>query len=382
MSANAEIAARRGCVLLLALCAAQCNACERALATDPNITEIAPVWSVALPSQGGGLASPLVVGSEVFTISFRTLVAVRATDGAIRVTSASAGAPFIRGGRGLAASDTVLFAGDYDVAAFRQANLVEMWRLTPPAVVQFSNVVTNGARIFWGDCTGTIGAADAATGTIAWTRALAPVCSFGCITLGLRILGDTLVAVLDKRTTAGTGTSATLLVAIAAATGDTLWTSQSAGTSSSSPRGPPAVWGPLLIYGDLHRGEIAAVDRTSHTEAWRARTGALMAGPYWSPVVDGDVVYVGDGTGAVNAVNAATGGVMWRTVVAPGGTVLSVVACGTRIFAQHGAMSVLDRNGRLVGRIRRDDMHSHLSTDGAPAYVNSSTTLYAFSCTG
>jgi polyvinyl alcohol dehydrogenase (cytochrome) len=111
-------------------------------------------------------------------------------------------------------------------------------------------------------------------------------------------------------------------------TGDVIWShkvSDYTGIVGDISRSSPSLAGDLLIFGDLSAPNMMGVDTKSGDLRWITRVDpdphAIMTG---SPVLSGDTIYVGTsqaGTstypGALVALNAKTGQILWRTYSLP-----------------------------------------------------------------
>ena len=110
-----------------------------------------------------------------------------------------------------------------------------------------------------------------------------------------------------------------------------------------------------IIFGTAENG-VVAVDRNTLEVKWRFRTGRAMiytvptlgdpASPVEaSPVLSGDIVYVGASDGALYALNRKDGQLLWKHAM--GAPVLATVA------VSGNALFVSDFSGNVYGFISK-----------------------------
>lgn len=195
----------------------------------------------------------------------------------------------------------VFGAGDGNVYALDAASGRERWRARTGGRVRSSPAVANGA-VFVGSADGRVYSFDLATGAERWRFD----------TEGTRLESGKFG--FDRRTVqsspavaAGTvfvGARDGLLYAIDAATGRERWRLDH---EISWVNTSPAVSEGVVYAGSSDAQFVQAVDAATGRERWRARTGVTWS----SPAVAGSMLFSGDGSGRVNAIERATGVVRW-----------------------------------------------------------------------
>jgi outer membrane protein assembly factor BamB len=202
------------------------------------------------------------------------------------------------------AGDLLVFgSGDGQVYAVDRTGGAVRWRFATGGRVRSSPAVAAG-RVYVGSMDGVLYALDLASGR--------PVWRFD--TEGHRLRSGDFG--FDRRTIQSSpavaggrvfvGSRDGFLYAVDAATGRALWRvdHQMSWVNTS-----PAVAGDLVLAGSSDERFLQAVDARTGRERWRVGTER----PVWSsPAVVDDLVYVGDGSGTVYALELATGKERWR----------------------------------------------------------------------
>lgn len=206
-------------------------------------------------------------------------------------------------------------------------------------------LASDGASVYVSTGYGRLTALDAATGEPRWTQRLeAPGAS------APTVLGD-LVLVVDRSGAAW---------ALETATGRIRWTSQGIAVAASYAGGAGAAAEPGLVVVPFPSGEVVGAFPEGGLERWRAvvagsRPGSAAA--YAATDIGGDpvladgVAYVGNASGRLAALAAATGEVLWSI---PEGAASPVVAAGNGLWVinDRGELLRLDpANGGVVWRV-------------------------------
>lgn len=221
------------------------------------------------------------------------------TDAAVRTE------PVVTGGVVYAAS------GDGTVSALDAATGAVRWRYRTGASVVDGHVVAHGT-VYAANSTGGLVALDTATGRPRWSQKIT-------------VFGDLVVAAgrLYLWTRDPTWSSKAELVALDAASGKRLWSFEPAGYMLTP---EPVLAGDVVLTGSDH-GVMYALDPATGTEKRRHRLGAehdrvllLRAG---------GTVYATSGNGDVNALDAVSGELRWRSRIAGAISSRPTVAGGT-----------------------------------------------------
>jgi outer membrane protein assembly factor BamB len=169
------------------------------------------------------------------------------------------------------AADLVYIAGyNGRVYAYNTENLAVRWVYPRDAFLEpiVGSVVTDGARLYFGDSSGTVYALDATTGDLVWSQ-----------TTGDKVWGT--AAVVDG--TVYIGSFDKKLYALDAADGTVKWTFEAGGSFIAT----PVVRDGVVYVGAFDRS-FYALDAATGTEKWSFRAGNW----FWSkPVIVNDVIY-------------------------------------------------------------------------------------------
>jgi outer membrane protein assembly factor BamB len=159
------------------------------------------------------------------------------------------------------------------------------------------------------------------------------------------------------------------LYAMSRSSGARLWTA-TVGTYTNT---TPALWGSLVIMGglDSHGDLMAAYDATHGTRVWRTR----IAGTEFvtAPAVYGSTIYFSAGN-TVYAMSAATGAILWKTVVTTRAD--SLVDGPVAVSAQAQYVIAATTDGHVIelvgatGRIGWDVVAGGGIHTGGPAIYN------------
>lgn len=129
-------------------------------------------------------------------------------------------------------------------------------------------------------------------------------------------------------------------------TGAAFWQSPVGSADSTLPGTTLRLAPSLVIVGD---SDVVALDRAMGRERWRVRGADGDAIGRYLGEVSGDVVLTGSATGAIYAISADTGRVLWRTMVAGGrATVFAPVLRGSQVLAAFTVFDVPRRAGLAI----------------------------------
>ena len=312
-----------------------------------------PLWTsqgVIVPGSGG------------------VLVAYNSTSGTRRWT-ANAG-PFA-GARPITRDGLVVVAETFGAAAFDAATGAVRWSFDAPEDERVTALngapgdLAYSARGFFGiDAStaylpawgGVLSAIDLTTGSARWIwRDTARITTPAGVT-GATVSGDTIYVHTWNARVRGQTPSDLWLVALRRQDGVELWRyklpEEGAG---SGPSTAPLLFNNLLIVRQFQR--IVAIDRFTRSVAWTFQQPdtylanvdlALDAGRLFVALNPADALL-----GIHVALNAATGGEVWRTVARHSPS-RDLVLSPTRVYSNHEAfITILDRvTGRIVARVK------------------------------
>lgn len=197
--------------------------------------------------------------------------------------------------------DSTVYFGcfDHHIYAVDAATGVERWRFPTGWVIYGSPAVMDGT-VFVGSGDGNLYAIDASSGNERWRFApgygidSSPVVANGTVFFGC---GESEIA----------GPGEGLLFAINAASGEERWRFlTSDGISSDA-----AVDGDTVVI-SCYDGNLYAVNTSTGNERWRTNTGH---GTWGSPVIAGGMVFIYDHNGRFYAVDMSTGEERWSAVL-------------------------------------------------------------------
>lgn len=235
-----------------------------------------------------------------------------------------------------------------DAAAQVQATSPEgavIWRadLTPDfeaeGGVSGGGVMASGARLYATTGYGELIALSASDGTVIWRQRLAAG-------LGTPLAAGGLVYVVSRDDRA---------FAIESDTGRIRWQVQGTGASAVMAAAPsPAVTDRLVLL-PFSSGEISGLLRQSGVQVWSGSVAGARAGVAYnyindvvaSPVVSGGVIYSGNASGRVVALDTGSGDRIWT---ASEGAMSPLTVAGNAIFfvSDRNALIRLDRNSGAV----------------------------------
>jgi outer membrane protein assembly factor BamB len=246
--------------------------------------------------------------------------------------------------------------------------LQEDWTLSSGSTTFDGPVVGIGARqVFFGDGNGVVRAVNEVTGAPVWSRALpGPIESTPAVDSGRVYVHDN-----DGN-----------LYALNGSTGAVIWKGMTASNYST-----PAVSGGRVF--------TVALPGTVFSFAVGCGTGGVTCSPLWtrplgggsesSPAVSNGVVYVGSDDGALNALNAAHGYVLWKGILPTSVDTNSPAVANGVVYISTFSPGVLTafpaacgNGGGLCAPLWQTDTFGN--ADGAPAVANG--VVYAGFATG
>jgi eukaryotic-like serine/threonine-protein kinase len=194
------------------------------------------------------------------------------------------------------AADGRIYAvdGDSIVHAVQAADGKPIWASTQPIDGASSPTFANG-RLYVGTATSSVVALDAASGARLWEASVAPS---GQGVRAPAIGNGLLVAVADDGTVTG----------LDAATGSVRWTND----IGDDPLGTPVVAGDLVYVGssaDAQNGRLIVLDAADGSEKWRIDQNI------YSPSIFGSMGYTGSPVGTIAAADIASGARGWTAQV-------------------------------------------------------------------
>lgn len=277
----------------------------------------------------------------------------------------------------------VFFAGD-NAVALDAATGREIWRRELDAPGGFAESDGDADAYFTGTNQRSIYAFRASDGALLWRRQLGVDWPHGGIVRGVTVSGDTVYAVLEHNTGINGHIGTGDVFALDRHTGATLWVHHNGdGTGLDIYQSAGRVAGRLLLLSANWENDYPALDRFTGTEVWRAHGEDPYFGMDEAPEVRGGRAYFASQDQHAQALDLATGRMLWRTRVGSGAH--KVAPCGKRLLVQDLALSVLDlESGRMLGRAYDASINEYLHTDfvvvGNRAYVFGMSHLYGFEC--
>ncbi|MGY6634968.1 MAG: outer membrane protein assembly factor BamB family protein [Alkalilacustris sp.] len=291
-------------------------------------------------------ADPVVAGGRIFTLDARSTVAATSTDGSVlwsrdvRPDWAGRG---MAGGGGLAVGEGRLFvtSGYGKVLALDPATGAVLWRKRLDAPVSAPPTVVGG-EVFVVAVDGSGWALDAADGRVRWQLGWLPASS--------GMVGGAAPAVAGGRVFLPFATGD--VAAADRATGNEAWRTRVAGRRLGQANagitgisGDPVVVGNTVFVGN-RSGRVAALDAATGTLRWSAREGAF--GPVWPA---GDSLFLVSDQGELVRLEAGSGARVWgvelgRFLPAPERRRAEVVAHFGPVLAG-GRLLVASSDGRL-----------------------------------
>lgn len=311
--------------------------------THPALgSSLTPVWSARI-GEGDGRrhrisAEPVVAGDRIFTLDSRATVSATSTEGAT-LWQRDITPPYARrddaSGGGLAFGAGRLFVTSAFglLVAFDPATGEELWRQRFDAPVTAAPTVA-GDRVHVVSSDSALWQIDVRTGRVLWQSAGIPPVAM--------MVGGAAPAVTDRL--ALYPTPAGDLTAVLRDSGIEIWSNRIAGQRITDAQsrvtditGDPVVVGNVVYVGN-QTGRVVALDLDTGQQRWSARDGAY--GPVWP--VGGSLFHLSDHNTLVR-LDAATGERIW-SVALPGWRDLRERR-RAEIFAHYGPVLA---GGRLI----------------------------------
>ncbi len=269
------------------------------------------------------------------------------------------GEPVVAGGRvfALDARDTVTALSTGGAALWSRSVLPVA---DQPTDASGGGLASDGASVFVSTGYGRVTALDAATGTPRWTQDLdAPGSS------SPTILGEiVLIVARDGRAWA-----------LEAATGRIRWTEASIPTASTWAGGAGAAARDGLVVVPFPSGEVLGVFPEGGLRRWETIVAGNRPGSAASfaatdiggdPVLEGGTVYVGTYSGRLAALSADTGETLWAI---PEGAASPAVPAGDSLFLVNDVNDLLRVDAATGGVIWRTDLPEAQQRRGVTAHI-------------
>jgi outer membrane protein assembly factor BamB len=339
------------------------------------------VWRAPLPGRNVGRTIPATDGQRIYAVFGDVgAVAIRPSDGSV-----------LWQGRqkwyvpsNVAVRDGLAFTAEAIVVA-RDARTGKLrWQFTPDANASLSHLTVDRSAVYFGTGEGshTLYALRAADGRLIWRTRLGPEWEHKAWVGGVSVVGSVLYAGVTHFRAHNGYLSSAWTFAIDKRSGTVLWSHQSgSGADARTTLAGPTIAGDRLVICDYGGNAAYALDRFTGRELWRTEFDNGFVGPVESPIVDGDLVYVGSGDEHLYALDLATGRVVWRTNV--GASIQAVAVCGPRILVQMFLLAVIDRaTGRYVGSMfdEAEFLTSGFAVRGTRAFVSGNKAMYLLAC--
>ncbi len=364
-------------VCLLAL-TATLTSCELlGLGSDDSV-EVA--WSGELPSGGmSWIGVPAVLGGQVIAEYGTGLRAWNLETGEVLWTRPLRTGVTLNSRNIVAADGRAFAAGGDSVYAVDASTGARLWAFLPDDQAALGETGVDDQSVYVGTRSHRVYALDVATGQMRWSVDIgAGWTNFG-IVMGVASSGDTVYVAATEDLNASGGLRRGHVVALNRSNGAELWRYITP-NDRSDVVGAPRPAGRFLLASDHYGGSFFALDRFTGQQVWRVLTDGI--GPSRSPLLRGQVAYVGANDRYVYAVDVNTGRVRWRTDT--GGSVAGFALCGDMILAQNVELHALAlNNGEEVGAlfVAEDEfLWSDFAAEDRRAFVVGNSAVYGLRC--
>jgi outer membrane protein assembly factor BamB len=380
MSIDRAFAKMPRVVLLALLCAPLLSAaCHGDGSVGPGQGGLTLAWASASTSAAGDWVNgtPAVDGGRVFVQEGNRLVGLDASTGArlwsrqIRVSTAPPPTT-------LRASGGRVFVSETDsIMAVDAASGATVWSVHPD-----SQTVTEPALDDATFYTGQRGvpvvyALARADGALRWKVNVGAGYTYRAHVRGVAVSGDTVYASVERYLDLNGAAATGVLVALSKTDGHELWRYETSGTKDFFLNAPVPV-GRLILVNDYYTGDLAAVDVTTHREAWRTGVGGTV-----DVVVVGQSAFTAGADTRARALDVTTGVVRWTGPT--GSSAFGLGVCGGNVYVTAFMLRRFDgTSGEVTGDAQLGSMNggfvTHVASDGTKVYVAGTGGVAAYMC--
>jgi outer membrane protein assembly factor BamB len=239
---------------------------------------------------------------------------------------------------------------------------------------------------YYGGKDHTVHAIDPVNGGEMWAVDLSPGAKYSSRVYGVALRGDTLYATTVRWITATGLPVVGDLLALNRNTGAIYWKYTTPGTKGGF-QGRALLTDKLAIVNDTYAHSLLGIDLQTGTEVWRTpkdESGFLSSET--TPVLVGDTVFAASADTQIYAVDAKTGGLLWR-VQGDGDALGGIDVCPHTLIALEfagGRPVLVDRQTHraMAADLLAPDksMSSRFTVVGNIAYAAGTGGVYAFQC--
>jgi outer membrane protein assembly factor BamB len=262
-----------------------------------------------------------------------------------------------------------------------------LWSYDPtPAALASGETVYDRNTWFYGGPDHKVHAVDPSNGTERWSTDITPGARYSSRIFGVSLQGDTVYATTVRWITATGVPVVGDLVALNRDTGRIYWTYTTPGMRGGF-QGRALLTDKLAIVNDAYAHSLLGIDRQTGTEVWRTtKDDSGFLSSETTPVLVGDTVFAASADTQIYAVDARTGGLLWR-VPGDGDALGGIDACPHTLIALEfagGRPVLVDRKTHRVmppgGLSPENSISSRFAVSGNRAYAAGTGGVYAFEC--
>lgn len=339
---------------------------------------LVPLWTSAAANGGtawvGG--TPAVDAGRLFVQESNNLVALDATTGArlwarrIRIAASPPPTTLIAAGGRVFVSETD------SIMSVDAATGATVWNVHPDSQAVTAPALDDATYYTGQRGVPFVYALAKDNGALRWKVNVGTGYAFPAHVRGVAVSNDTLYVTVERYLNPNGASATAVLVALDRRDGRELWRFESSGTKNWF-LGAPVPLGNIVLATDFGSGDLVAINKTSHQEAWRTGAGGAE-GAY----VSGQVAFVAGFDQTARAIDLATGRVVWNTDT--GSSAIGYGTCGPSFFVSAFKLRRFDgASGSITGESNAGGAGgfvTYVASDGASAYVTSSAGVFAFSC--
>ena len=362
-----------------------CRGTESQEAARPS--SLTPVWFTDASFSAGWVGRPAVVGNLVIFGAHYGLAAFDTQTGKLAWRAklwslewdAVAKNVATAEGRGCIADN--LLIGCIDVASGRV-----LWTTLLDSSAAYVESDYYKGTWFYGGKDHTVHALDPADGSERWAVDVAPGAKYSTRVYGVTVRGDTVYATTVRWITATGLPVVGDLVALNRNTGSLYWKYTTPGTKGGF-QGRALLTDKLAIVNDAYAHSLLGIDLQTGTEVWRTTKddrGFLSSES--TPVLVGDTVFAASADTQIYAIDARTGGLLWR-VYGDGDALGGIDVCPHTLIALEfagGRPVLVDRKTHRVMPLDalspEKSISSRFAVSGNRAYAAGTGGVYAFEC--
>jgi outer membrane protein assembly factor BamB len=327
-------------VLVALVCAFHVFITSSALSQLNVLTE---AWNVPLTDAGKApQARPLMAGGAIFLVA-SSLEAFAVSDGhllwkqAVHHTIPN----------GLVESGGLICTADERAYCVQKESGKVAWSTDLIGDGSLATPASGGTMLFVGTDRHTVFAFSTSSGRQLWRTDIDPAASFRSIVTGEAVSGEFVYVASTRYLDRDGAKTAGVVNCLDAKKGVVMWSLVlPTEVARSGATDQPIILGKRMFLVDRLSNRLLCISLSTHRVLWMFRGKEGFVGIADVPVIDARRVYIGSGDRHIYALDIATGAAVWDREI--GGSVNSVVSCGSYLIASDGEISALRKGSGQV----------------------------------